>query len=304
MSTMERKGLALSNRELASAPRDVEIGSRDGQALRGWYWSRPEPRGVLVIVHGFGEHGGCYEHVARALGPALELDVVAFDQRGHGRSGGRRGVVGEYMDLAGDVAAGLSWAASERPDLPRYLLGHSNGGLLALVLAVTRGAAAAEPAGLVLSNPALRIVTPVPAVKLLIGRVLLRLAPWVTLSGFIDAAQMTRDPEFQRTHETDPLRHSRVSAPLFFGMRGWGETVAASAPSITLPVLMLLGSSDPVTDAETSRRFFERLGSADKTLRVYPPMLHEPLNELGRDQVFADIEAWLRPRLPGSGGTS
>ena len=146
-------------------------------------------------------------------------------------------------------------------------------------------------------------MTPVPAIKLLIGRVLLHLAPWVTLSGFIDAAQMTRDPEFQRAHEADPLRHSRVSPPLFFGMTGWGETIAASAPSITQPVLMLLGGSDPVIDAETSRRFFDRLGSPDKTLRVYPPMLHEPLNELDRAGVLADIEAWLRARLPASGAT-
>jgi alpha-beta hydrolase superfamily lysophospholipase len=282
------------------APRDVEIGSSDGVVLRGWYWPHPAPRGVVVIAHGFGEHGGCYEHVARALGPVLEVDVVAFDQRGHGRSPGRRGVVRDYVDLARDVAAGLAWAASERPHQPRFLLGHSNGGLLTLVLALTRSSAEAAPAGLILSNPALRVVTPVPAVKILIGRVLLHLAPWVTLSGFIDGARMTRDPEFQRAHETDSLRHSRISPPFFFGMTGWGETVAASAAAITQPVLILLGGSDPVIDAETSRRFFDGLGSADKTLRVYPPMLHEPLNELDREEVLADIAAWLRDRLPAS----
>jgi alpha-beta hydrolase superfamily lysophospholipase len=297
---MRTNEVAETDRGRSIAPRDVKIGLPDGQELRGWYWPQPSPRGVLVIAHGFGEHGGCYEHVAGALGPALELDVLAFDQRGHGRSSGRRGVVREYMDLAGDVAAGLKWAASARPTVPRYLLGHSNGGLLALTLALTRGSAGAEPAGLIISNPALRIVTPVPAIKLLFGRMLLRLAPWVTLSGAIEAAQMTRDPEFQRAHELDPLRHNRISAPLFFGMSCWGETVAASAASITEPVLMLLGGSDPVIDTETSRHFFERLGSADKALRVYPPMLHEPLNELDREQVFADIEAWLGPRLSAS----
>jgi alpha-beta hydrolase superfamily lysophospholipase len=302
MTTKESaQGNRERERERALAPQDVKIRAPDGLALRGWYWPRPAPRGVLVIAHGFGEHGGCYEHVARALGPALELDVLAFDQRGHGRSPGRRGVVREYMDLAGDVAAGLAWAASEQPDLPRYLLGHSNGGLLALAL--TRGAGAAAPAGLIVSNPALRVVTPVPRAKLRLGRMLLQLAPWVTLSGYIDAAQLTRDPEFQRAHETDPLRHSRISAPLFFGMTAWGETVAAGAPSITQPILMLLGGSDPIIDAETSRQFFDRLGSADKTLRVYPPMLHEPLNELEREQVLADIAAWLRPRLPATSGT-
>jgi alpha-beta hydrolase superfamily lysophospholipase len=60
---------------------------------------------------------------------------------------------------------------------------------------------------------------------------------------------------------------------------------------------MLLGAADPVVDPEVSRRAFENLGTPDKTLMIYPKMRHEPLNELGRDQVFADIAAWLDPRL-------
>jgi alpha-beta hydrolase superfamily lysophospholipase len=285
-----------------AGPQDVVIASDAGPPLRGWYWPHAAPRGVLVIVHGFGEHGGCYGHVVEALRPPLELDVLSFDQRGHGRSPGRRGVVRQYKDLADDVEAALAWVARRRPGAQLYLLAHSNGGLIALILAMGRGGAGPDArtpalAGLIVSNPALRVVAPVAPAKLLIGRALLLLAPGVTLSGQIDAAQMTRDPEFQRAHETDPLRHSRISAPLFFGMTGWGETVAASAASITLPVLMLLGGSDPVIDAETSRQFFARLGSQDKTLRVYPAMLHEPLNELDREQVLADITSWLQPRL-------
>jgi alpha-beta hydrolase superfamily lysophospholipase len=285
-----------------SPPRDVVIVSADETPLRGWYWERSEPRAVLVIVHGFGEHGGCYRHVAETLGPALDIELLAPDHRGHGRSPGRRGVVGRYDDLVADVRAALSWSARERPGLPCYVLGHSNGGLLALLLGLSRGDNQAgghpgRPAGLIVSNPALRVVAPIPPIKLVAGRCLLHLAPWVTLSGKLDAALMTRDPAFQREHEIDPLRHSRISPPFFFGMSAAGEEVIASAPAIQLPVLMLLGGADPVIDARTSSAVFERLGSSDKSLRVYPPMLHEPLNELGREEVFADIETWLKPRL-------
>jgi alpha-beta hydrolase superfamily lysophospholipase len=283
-----------------SPPRDVLIPSADGTELRGWHWARPNPRAVVVIAHGFGEHGGAYRHVADRLGPALEVDFVAPDLRGHGRSPGRRGVVRRYDDLVADVRAALDWSARERPPLPRYLLGHSNGGLLAMLLAMDiQWGATGVPAGLILSNPSLQIVTPIPPIKLALGRCLLRLAPGVTLSGKLDPSLMTRDPAMQREHETDPLRHSRISSPLFFGMAGSGPIVARNAGSITLPVLMLLGGSDPVIDSDTSRRVFEGLGSDDKTLRLYPPMRHEPLNEEGREEVFSDIESWMRPRLEG-----
>ena len=154
-----------------SPPSDVSIPTPDGLVLRGWHWARPNPRGVVVVSHGFGEHGGCYRHVAEALGPALEVDFVAPDLRGHGRSPGRRGVVGRYEELTSDLRAVLAWAESERPGLPRFVLGHSNGGQVALRLALEDGDG---PAGLILSNPSLQVVVPVPRYKLRIGRFLLR----------------------------------------------------------------------------------------------------------------------------------
>lgn len=275
-------------------PRDVVIHSADGMPLRGWHWTRPNPRGVLIVAHGFGEHGGCYRHVAEALGPALDIDLVALDFRGHGRSPGRRGVVSRYDDLVADLRAAIAWSGRVRPGLPRYLLGHSHGGLLALRLALedTSGLA-----GLIGSNPALRLATRVPGHKLRVGRLLRRFAPSVTLGAKLDAEALTRDPAMQRAHQTDPLRHSRISAPLFFGMVEGGPIIAQRAGEIQVPLLLVLGGSDPVVDPEESRLIFERLGSTDKTLMIFPRMLHEPLNEVGREQVFADITAWLDPRL-------
>jgi alpha-beta hydrolase superfamily lysophospholipase len=277
-----------------SPPRDVVIPSTGGVSLRGWHWTRPSPRALLVISHGFGEHGGGYRHVAEALGPALEVDVLAPDFRGHGRSPGRRGVVRTYGDLVSDLRSTLDWAAGARPDLPRYVLGHSNGGQVALRVTLEVGT---ELAGLILSNPSLRVATRVPRYKLGIGRFLLRYAPNVTLKASIPPGRLTRDPAMQHEHLTDPLRHSRMSAPLFFGMVEGGALVAARAADIRQPTLIVLGTSDDVIDPAATRAVFERLGSTDKTLLIYPKMLHEPLNELGREQVLSDITAWLAHRL-------
>jgi alpha-beta hydrolase superfamily lysophospholipase len=248
----------------------------------------------MVIAHGFGEHGGCYRHVAEVLGPALEIDLLAPDLRGHGRSPGRRGVVKTYDDLTVDLRSGLEWAARVRPRAPRFVLGHSNGGQLALRVALN---GAPPVAGLILSNPALKLATAVPRYKLHVGRFLHRFAPGVTLSAKLPADRLTRDPLMQHHHRVDPLRHNRISAPLFFGMTEGGAAISENANAISMPTLMLLGGADPVIDPEESRRAFERIGSVDKTLMIYPKMLHEPLNEVGREQVFADITRWLEPYL-------
>lgn len=276
---------------------DVDIPSQDGINLKGRLWPCRDARGIVIVSHGFGEHGGCYAHVAEAIGEASRVDFLAPDLRGHGRSPGRRGVVGRYQDLVEDIRSAIEWAARERPGLPRYLLGHSNGGLLALLLA-------AEPSlglsGLITSNPSVKLAAHVPAYKFALGRFLLRHAPGVTLSAKLAAEMMTRDPEMQRQHRVDPLRHSRISAPLFFGMVDSGALAVERAGRIEIPTLMLVGADDHVSSPKGSALVFERLGTDDKTLRSYPEMRHEPLNEIGREVVFNDLAGWLNVQLDSS----
>jgi alpha-beta hydrolase superfamily lysophospholipase len=249
---------------------------------------------MVVVAHGLGEHGGAYAHLAEAISPALEIDFLAIDFRGHGRSSGRRGVVRRYEDLVEDLRAAIAWAMSRRPDVPLFLLGHSNGGQVVLRLALE---GADGVAGVIASNPSIRIAMPVPPRKLKIGKVLLSLAPWITLRTDAPSAWMTRDPVMQQMYRSDSLRHNRISAPLFFGMVEGGEMLLARAGEIKAPVLMLIGGQDSVICPVSNREFYDRLGSDDKTFLLYPKMLHEPLNELGRHQVFDDLARWLEPRI-------
>lgn len=274
--------------------RDIEVGTSGGLTLRGRWWPRPDPRGTLVIAHGFGEHGGTFRHVAESLGPALAIDIVAVDFRGHGRSPGRRGVVRRYEELTDDLQRVMDWTARRRPDLPRFVLGHSNGGQIALRSALANPTAID---GLIVSNPALRIALPIPPHKLILGRFLLRHAPWVTLNSPMRVHLLTRDPEVQRAHRADRLRHHRISAPLFFGMVDGGEMLLAHAQEIRIPTLLIVGGQDPVVDPTAARELYDHLGSDDKTLLLYPRMLHEPLNELGREQVLDDVAQWIEGRL-------
>jgi alpha-beta hydrolase superfamily lysophospholipase len=280
--------------EVSVTADDLTIPSRDGLPLKAWLWTVPRPRGVVVIAHGLGEHGGAYSQVAESLGRLAGVDVLAFDFRGHGRSPGARGVVEHYEEFCDDLRAAVAHAATERPGLPRFAMGHSNGGLVVLRTVLDCGL---DVAGLILSNPALRVATPVPAWKLALGRVL-RKVPSLTLDTDVDLNLLTRDPVKVAERRDDPLRHSRINGVIFFGIAEGGETIAERAGEITLPLLLVLGGADPIVDPAFTSEVFERLGSTDRSRVVFPGMLHEPLNDLDREAPLAAIGGWLDDRLP------
>lgn len=275
-------------------PSQTTVESRDGTLLFARYWKHERPEASLVIGHGLGEHGGLYSNVAEALTTSLPLSVLAIDFRGHGRSPGPRGYVADWRELTEDWRAALAEAGRLVPSGRCFALGHSYGGLSALAASLREKLPCD---GLIVSNPALTIRLPAPPLKLLVGKILRRVAPKVTVSAPMPIAYLTRDPEMQRRRRADPLAHTRLSAPLFFGMREAAEEVFGSGDRLRLPLLAIIGLDDPVVDPDATREWFDRVASVDKTRKLYPGAVHEPLADLGREQVIADVIEWLRPRI-------
>ena len=275
--------------------RDIEVRSWDGMALRGRWWRRQSPRGAVIISHGFAEHGGCYRRTAEVLGARLDLDVIAVDYRGHGRSPAGGALCERYDDLVGDLASAWRGPRGSCPSSPGLcsatpMAGKSPSAWSSRVRARSRG-------WLSPTRPCASRL-PIPPAKLKLGRFLAKVAPWVTLSGDLRTGVSDSRPRNSRGAPHRPAPAQSDQPPLFFGMVEGGEMLLARAGEIRLPILMLLGGQDSVIDPSTSREFFERLGSEDKTLLFYPKMLHEPFNELGREQVYEDVGRWLEPRLP------
>lgn len=200
----------------------------------------------------------------------------------------------DYDELLGDLRAVLDWAEEHRPEGPRFLLGHSNGGQVAVWVALERQESLA---GLVLSNPAFRLRVPVPRIKLWLGKLLRFVAPGLTLTSVLPNEMLTRDPEVHAKRDADSLRHSRIGPPLFFGMVEGGEEVVSRAGELRLPLFLVLGGSDPVIDHRVTLEFFERISSTDKTLRLDPDAVHEPLNDLGHPELIEALAEWLRQHL-------
>ena len=221
--------------------------------------------------------------------------MVYWDQRGAGSAQGNAApesfTIDQYID---DTEAVLDFAESMVAPDRIFLLGHSNGGQVVLRFAIEHGDAVA---GVIVSNPSLRIAMPIPPAKLWLGRMLMRFAPWITLKANTPSGGMTSDPHIQASYRGDRLRHDRISPPLFFGMVEGGASIIARAEEIHTPLLLVLSGGDIVVDPVAGRAFFERVGSKDKTLSFHPEMLHEPLNDIGREAVIDEIIGWLSAHL-------
>ncbi len=274
--------------------------TRDGLELAGEHHLLPAPRARLVIVHGFGEHRGRYRRLAGEL-LAAGFECHLFDLRGHGDSGGRRGHVGHFADYRDDLARFTARAGRESEaasPAPWVLLGHSLGGLIAADYVLH---AASPFSALALSSPFLASPDSPPLARW-IAAVARRLLPGLRLHVPFPPAALSHDPRVVEAYARDPRVFDTFSPAWLGAVTAAQRRVYERAGEIRLPALVLLGSADRVADPERSRAVFRRLGSPDKTLRVYDGLFHEVLNELDRGPVVADLLAWLgRHALPGPG---
>src|SRR5689334_4454606 len=127
----------------------------DGTSLFERVWPTASPRGVVALLHGYGEHIGRYEHVAAAMNGA-GFSVYGMDLRGHGQSGGARGFCRRFDEFVDDAGLLLSRARRAASGLPVFLVGHSFGGLIATRVAQRGAGRPNQPDridGMVLSSP-------------------------------------------------------------------------------------------------------------------------------------------------------
>ena len=257
------------------------------------FW-RPEapPRATLAVVHGFGEHSGRYGNVVNWFVPR-GYAVHAFDMRGNGRSPGGRGCVDCIEEYRGDVRAFLDQVSRMEAGRDLFLLGHSQGGLIALDY-VLHG----DPrlAGIVASSPTLGKL-PVSPWLVLLARALSRIWPRLTLKSGLDVTALSRDAAVVKAYVEDPLVHNLGTPRLgtvFLATIDWTN---AHAADLALPCLIIQGSADRLSDPAASRAFSEKVTRDDIEFLEYEGGYHELFNDLDREKVLADVEAWLQSRL-------
>lgn len=260
---------------------------------RRWLPAEGQPRAVAVLSHGLGEHGEFYLPLARYL-LSRGLAVYAHDHRGFGRSGGRRGYIARYEQYVDDLRSVVERARSEFPGVPVVLVGHSMGGTIALLFSERHPDLITHA---VYSAPALLIKRSLPPLQRATIPLLARLWPAYTTTGTIDPTVLTRDPEMQREVREDAWRHAHVTARLFVELFVRGPRDALrDAKELRTPFLIVHGTADPLVWPASSRLVYERATAPGRAIRLYPGLLHEPFREVEREQVFADVGAWLEER--------
>jgi acylglycerol lipase len=250
------------------------------------------PIGVVVIAHGFAEHGGRYAAVAERL-VADGIAVRAADHRGHGLSEGKRTSIVRFGDYVDDLTTVIAQARARWPSLRIVLLGHSMGGLVALDLAVRPGG---PVDGLVLSAPA-ACPREVSRFTLAAGRALSRVAPNTGVLR-LPLNRISRDPAVVDAYNKDPLVfRTPIRARLGAEMLDAMDLVEAGLPSLRTPLLVMQGTADGLVDPGCGPHVYDRAGSEDKTLKMYDGLWHEIFNEPERDHVLDDLTGWLRSHL-------
>lgn len=307
----------------------LTVPAPDGTGLHVNRWLPDGPaKAVVQIAHGMAEHSGRYARFAEAL-TAAGYAVYAGDHRGHGATATTVRDEGYFADHAGfatvvdDLHLVTERARAEQPGRPVFLFGHSMGSFLARSYAARFGD---ELAGLVLTGTGGD-----PGLLGKVGRLLataegrLRgrrhtstLLNTLTFGQYDKAFKpnrtefdwLSRDEAEVDKYIADPwcgkVFTSGFFADLLAGLAEVNADATVSRVPKDLPIHLVSGSMDPVGDqtkgVQQVASQYRRLGVADVTSRFWPGARHEVLNETNRDEITAEILAWLDAHLPAGSG--
>lgn len=274
--------------------------AKDGAPLfvRAWR-PRTPPKAALAIVHGLLDHGERYDAFARRAAEA-GFSVHAIDLRGHGRSSGMRAYTHAFGDYVDDTEAFVDAVHAREAERRVFLFGHSMGGAIVTTYAAFRLPEVARSgrrgiAGLVLSAPALSTERTGLVLK---GSTHLTAALFPEAGVFsLDLDKFSRDPRVVAACKADPLVYtSPAPARTASGLVSAISALHDAGAHLRVPLLVMHGTADEVTEPEGSKHLHATALSADKTLTLYPGYVHDLLHEPEHTRVEADVIAWLSAR--------
>jgi alpha-beta hydrolase superfamily lysophospholipase/SAM-dependent methyltransferase len=255
-------------------------------------WPNASAKKCVILVHRGHEHSGRLVDVVDHLG-IQDASFFAWDARGHGKSPGDRGYAPSFSRIVKDLDAFVRHVSQTHgiaiEDM--VVVGHSVG---AVTVAAWVHDFAPPIRGMVLVTPALKVKLYVPFART--GLKLLQAMRGDRKSyvqSYVKPTMLTHDAAEAKRYADDPLITRAISVNVLLDLYEISERIVADAGAIRVPALVLSGGADWVVDVKEQRKFFDRLGSQKKKMRIFDGMYHDLLHEAGRAEVLAEIRAFV-----------
>jgi alpha-beta hydrolase superfamily lysophospholipase len=271
----------------------TQFSAGQGVQRRVHVWEPAAPRAVILAIHGGMAHGGDYVTPARWF-RQHGIATVAYDLCGH--QDARRVDIPGFNVFLDDSVLFLAWVKQQYPGLPVYVMGHSMGALIATHLGLGHFAGDAAIKGFILSSPYYVNAIKVSPVLLALAGVLGALAPRMKVPLASLTHQLTHDTTITARHyadERDGIRATEITVRFGNALTTAQQGLAARMPSWTLPLFAVVAGDDKLADADAAEAMLKSVPAALLTYQRHPRNFHENFNELNREQIFADILAWI-----------
>lgn len=273
----------------SGGPPPQRLATPDGRRLFLRVEGNADAETAIVVVHGLGEHAGCYDDLVSRM-TTLGLAVVIYDQHGHGQSPGRRGDAPDFKTLVDDVAVALMFAREHFRDAELVLMGHSMGGNLVLNHLLDRDCEFVCRA--IVINPMILPPDPPTRPQAFAAWLTGKLIPHIRLSASIEPKQLTQDDVAQHAIEDDELVHEKLAIGIGSQLINKGLWLVEHANRLRVDLLVLRGGDDELCDGETTDKFVSNAGGKCQQV-VFPGLRHSLLVEKDREPVYEAIQAWL-----------
>lgn len=257
-------------------------------------WIVADAKAHVIIIHGFREHCARYDHIAEALNQR-HLSVYSFDQRGHGKSLGKKGVVMRFDDFLDDLDKYLKHVQRDFLGQPVGVLAHSMGALVFTRYLQTRNW---RPSAAVISSPFFEI-PPVSPLLLSLADFLSKATPWLPVAK-LESEAISRIPEVVRQYDADPLNgHGPIPARTGAELTNAVRRAREQMDRVDIPLYVMHGTADRLAPFSGGQYYFQHAASADKTWREYDGGYHELMNDLVQEQAKQEVADWLQKHLCG-----
>jgi acylglycerol lipase len=270
-----------------------------GQALTARFWASPQPRHIVLGVHGFNDYSKAFEPLAQHLVAELHATVYAYDQRGFGANP-QPGIWPGADSLLADLRDITAQLRERHPGLPLTVVGESMGGAVVLVAASEAPGIAADQ--LILKAPAVWGASSMPWYQRLSLYTMNLLAPDMVFTGRglpSLGIRPTDDIEVSRDFGRDPLF---IKATRVGSLAGVTELMGRAQSQTALPpqrTLVLYGLRDRIIPPQPVCDWITHLNTAvpqpvTTDVVVYPEGWHLLTRQLRTREPLQDMALWLQ----------